>query len=110
VQSSSVAATSLNNSEVGNMGKKTPQFRLKTPKGTKDCRWSLAFFSPLLRWYRRSFSDSIVQGDGKDIVIRDQIFSSITKVLKRHGAVTIDTYVSDHSFLAQHELQFCSPS
>ena len=32
-------------------------------------------------------------GDGKDMVIRDKIFSDITKVFKRHGAVTIDTCV-----------------
>ncbi|EMC94977.1 hypothetical protein BAUCODRAFT_72563 [Baudoinia panamericana UAMH 10762] len=43
-------------------------YELKTPKGTKD-------------W------------DGKDMVIRDQIFSKITEVFKRHGAVTIDTPV-----------------
>lgn len=28
------------------------------------------------------------------MVIRDKIFSTITNVFKRHGAVTIDTYVS----------------
>ncbi|TQS38631.1 hypothetical protein Golomagni_00862 [Golovinomyces magnicellulatus] len=44
------------------------KFELKTPKGTKD--WQ-----------------------GKDIVIRDKIFSTITDVFKRHGAVTIDTPV-----------------
>ncbi|KAF2146695.1 uncharacterized protein K452DRAFT_218937 [Aplosporella prunicola CBS 121167] len=43
-------------------------FQLKVPKGTKD-------------W------------EGKDMVIRDKIFSSITDVFKRHGAVTIDTPV-----------------
>lgn len=41
---------------------------LKVPKGTKD-------------W------------EGKDMVIREKIFNSITKVFKRHGAVTIDTPV-----------------
>ena len=41
-------------------------FQLKVPKGTKD-------------W------------EGKDMVIRDKIFSTITNVFKRHGAVTIDT-------------------
>lgn len=51
----------------GDKGDK-PQFQLKVPKGTKD-------------W------------DGKDMVIRDQIFSTITDVFKRHGAVTIDTPV-----------------
>ena len=45
-----------------------PQFQLKTPKGTKD-------------W------------EGKDMVIRDKIFATITQVFKRHGAVTIDTSV-----------------
>ncbi|KAK4997042.1 Cytoplasmic and mitochondrial histidine tRNA synthetase [Elasticomyces elasticus] len=43
-------------------------FQLKVPKGTKD-------------W------------DGKDMVIRDKIFRTITDVFKRHGAVTIDTPV-----------------
>ena len=32
-------------------------------------------------------------GKGKDMVIRDKIFSAITEVFKRHGAVTIDTPV-----------------
>ncbi|KAI9842039.1 MAG: Cytoplasmic and mitochondrial histidine tRNA synthetase [Sclerophora amabilis] len=50
------------------MGKEKVQFQLKTPKGTKD-------------W------------EGKDMVIRDRIFSAITNVFKRHGAVTIDTPV-----------------
>ncbi|KAF2085649.1 histidyl-tRNA synthetase [Saccharata proteae CBS 121410] len=48
-------------------GEKT-SFQLKVPKGTKD-------------W------------EGKDMVIRDKIFSTITEVFKRHGAVTIDTPV-----------------
>ncbi|KAI4191294.1 MAG: hypothetical protein L6R41_000221 [Letrouitia leprolyta] len=43
-------------------------FQLKTPKGTKD--WT-----------------------GTDMVLRDRIFSTITEVFKRHGAVTIDTPV-----------------
>ncbi|TGO09162.1 hypothetical protein BTUL_0177g00210 [Botrytis tulipae] len=47
---------------------KGPKFELKTPKGTKD--WQ-----------------------GKDMVIRDKIFSTITEAFKRHGAVTIDTPV-----------------
>ncbi|EME38290.1 hypothetical protein DOTSEDRAFT_29354 [Dothistroma septosporum NZE10] len=51
------------------MGKdKSTQFTLKVPKGTKD-------------W------------DGKDMVIREKIFNTITEVFKRHGAVTIDTPV-----------------
>ncbi|KAK4890585.1 Cytoplasmic and mitochondrial histidine tRNA synthetase [Elasticomyces elasticus] len=45
-----------------------PSYQLKVPKGTKD--WQ-----------------------GTDMVIRDKIFSSITDVFKRHGAVTIDTPV-----------------
>ncbi|KAK8140211.1 Class II aaRS and biotin synthetase [Apiospora sp. TS-2023a] len=44
------------------------KFDLKTPKGTKD--WQ-----------------------GTDMVIRDHIFNTITKVFKRHGGVTIDTPV-----------------
>ncbi|KAJ4009027.1 Cytoplasmic and mitochondrial histidine tRNA synthetase [Fusarium irregulare] len=44
------------------------KFELKTPKGTKD-------------W------------EGKDMVIRDHIFNTITEVFKRHGGVTIDTPV-----------------
>jgi len=32
-------------------------------------------------------------GQGTDMVIRDKIFSTITEVFKRHGAVTIDTPV-----------------
>ena len=43
-------------------------YQLKVPKGTKD-------------W------------EGRDMVIRDKIFGSITEVFKRHGAVTIDTSV-----------------
>ncbi|KAK4550313.1 Cytoplasmic and mitochondrial histidine tRNA synthetase [Oleoguttula mirabilis] len=50
------------------MGKEKSSFQLKVPKGTKD-------------W------------EGKDMVIRDKIFASITDVFKRHGAVTIDTPV-----------------
>jgi len=50
------------------MAPKQPKFELKTPKGTKD-------------W------------EGKDMVIRDKIFSTITEVFKRHGGVTIDTPV-----------------
>lgn len=47
-------------------------YQLKVPKGTKD-------------W------------EGKDMVIRDKIFSSITDVFKRHGAVTIDTSVNSYT-------------
>ncbi|KAG0162739.1 Cytoplasmic and mitochondrial histidine tRNA synthetase [Apophysomyces sp. BC1034] len=43
-------------------------FTLKTPKGTKD------------------YND-------KDMAIREKVFSTITKVFKKHGAVTIDTPV-----------------
>jgi histidyl-tRNA synthetase len=35
----------------------------------------------------------MVLGDGKDMVIRDKIFATITDCFKRHGAVTIDTPV-----------------
>lgn len=45
---------------------KKARIDLKVPKGTKD-------------W------------EGKDMVIRDKIFSNITTVFKRHGGVTIDT-------------------
>jgi len=52
------------------MGKKDKNsIILKVPKGTKD-------------W------------DGSDMVIREKIFKAITEVFKRHGAVTIDTYVT----------------
>ncbi|KAH9815665.1 histidyl-tRNA synthetase [Teratosphaeria destructans] len=50
------------------MGKEKNSFVVKVPKGTKD-------------WY------------GKDMVIREKIFSTITNVFKAHGAVTIDTPV-----------------
>ncbi|TVY28051.1 Histidine--tRNA ligase, mitochondrial [Lachnellula hyalina] len=50
------------------MAPKGQKFDLKTPKGTKD--WQ-----------------------GPDMVIRDKIFSTITEVFKRHGAITIDTPV-----------------
>lgn len=35
----------------------------------------------------------IFEGQGKDMVIRDKIFSTIDQVFKRHGGVTIDTPV-----------------
>jgi histidyl-tRNA synthetase len=54
-------------------------FQLKVPKGTKD-------------W------------EGKDMVIRDKIFSTITQVFKRHGAVTIDTLVNGSSPLVHNPL------
>lgn len=47
-------------------GKGKGMLNLKVPKGTKD-------------W------------EGKDMVIRDKIFNTVTGVFKRHGAVTIDT-------------------
>ncbi|KAF2120431.1 histidyl-tRNA synthetase [Lophiotrema nucula] len=52
--------------EMGKEGK--GNFQLKTPKGTRD--WQ-----------------------GTDVVLREQIFSTITQVFKRHGGVTIDTPV-----------------
>ncbi|KAI1253614.1 Cytoplasmic and mitochondrial histidine tRNA synthetase [Eutypa lata] len=35
----------------------------------------------------------IFEGQGKHMVIRDKIFSTIAQVFKRHGGVTIDTPV-----------------
>lgn len=58
----------LEQTEDADMAPKGQKFELKTPKGTKD-------------WH------------GKSMVIRDKIFSTITEVFKRHGAVTIDTPV-----------------
>ncbi|RCH80705.1 Cytoplasmic and mitochondrial histidine tRNA synthetase [Rhizopus azygosporus] len=53
----------------GKSGKATKtSFTLKTPKGTKD------------------YND-------KDMAIREKVFSTITQVFKKHGAVTIDTPV-----------------
>jgi histidyl-tRNA synthetase len=52
--------------------KEKTNFQLKVPKGTKD-------------W------------EGRDMVIRDKIFGSIIEVFKRHGAVTIDTFVNSQS-------------
>ena len=52
--------------EFDEMGKEKLSFQLKTPKGTRD-------------W------------DGKDVALRDRIFSKITDVFKRHGAVSLDT-------------------
>jgi histidyl-tRNA synthetase len=50
------------------MTKEIKKFTLKTPKGTKD------------------YTE-------KEMAIREQIFNTITKVFKAHGAVTIDTPV-----------------
>ena len=44
----------------------TPKFELKTPKGTRD-------YGPF------------------EMTIREKVFATITRVFKRHGAVTIDT-------------------
>lgn len=52
----------------GKKSKKNDQFILKTPKGTKD--WA-----------------------DKDMVLREAIFSTLSSLFKRHGAVTIDTPV-----------------
>lgn len=71
------------------MGKDKVQFLLKTPKGTKDCN-----FSPWKSVKCESAYTSNILGEGKDMVIRDRIFSTITSVFKRHGAVTIDTYIT----------------
>ncbi|GMM37664.1 histidine--tRNA ligase [Saccharomycopsis crataegensis] len=48
--------------------KSKDNFQLKTPKGTKD--WS-----------------------GKDMILRESIFNSLSSLFKRHGGVTIDTPV-----------------
>ncbi|CAR22021.1 histidine--tRNA ligase [Lachancea thermotolerans CBS 6340] len=50
------------------VGKSKVQFSLKTPKGTKD--WS-----------------------DKDVVIREEIFSRLSGLFKRHGGITLDTPV-----------------
>lgn len=71
------------------MGKDKVQFLLKTPKGTKDCDFSLFILFECKINYA-----NVMLGEGKDMVIRDRIFSTITKVFKRHGAVTIDTYIT----------------
>ncbi|CAF3440002.1 Cytoplasmic and mitochondrial histidine tRNA synthetase [Fusarium graminearum] len=65
--STTTAPPSTTSQETLEMAPKT-KFELKTPKGTKD-------------W------------EGKDMVIRDHIFNTITQVFKRHGGVTIDTPV-----------------
>lgn len=69
-----------------NMGKDKAQFLLKTPKGTKDCE----AHSGVINWL--GINSNIYPGEDIDMVIRDKIFSSITSVFKRHGAITIDTY------------------
>ncbi|KAH9908914.1 hypothetical protein F4778DRAFT_204033 [Xylariomycetidae sp. FL2044] len=66
--SSSATTSSRPQQDRPNMAPKPPKFELKTPKGTKD-------------W------------EGKDMVIRDKIFNTITEIFKRHGGVTIDTPV-----------------
>lgn len=60
--------TFCNANDMGKEKEGKTSFQLKVPKGTKD-------------W------------EGKDMVIRDKIFGTITEVFKRHGAVTIDTPV-----------------
>ena len=62
------AETDLSTAMGRDKDKEKLSFQLKTPKGTKD--WT-----------------------GIDMVLRDRIFSTITTVFKRHGAVTIDTPV-----------------
>jgi hypothetical protein len=73
-----IITETLNTDEMGK-DKEKSSVALKVPKGTKD-------------W------------DGKDMVIRDKIFSTITSVFKRHGAVTIDTLVNLPSPVAQQRL------
>ncbi|KAL8937119.1 MAG: hypothetical protein Q9216_004590 [Gyalolechia sp. 2 TL-2023] len=65
---SSPTETNLSTTMGRDKDKEKLSFQLKTPKGTKD--WT-----------------------GTDMVLRDRIFSAITAVFKRHGAVTIDTPV-----------------
>ncbi|KAF2263992.1 histidyl-tRNA synthetase [Lojkania enalia] len=67
---STATARRTRDTQNGDMGKekKGGNFQLKTPKGTRD--WQ-----------------------GTDVVLREQIFSAITDVFKRHGGVTIDTPV-----------------
>lgn len=72
------------------MGKKDGKtgFQLKVPKGTKDCEQ--------LRTHHRATNhlrgaNLKRLGEGTDMVVRDKIFTTITDVFKRHGAVTIDT-------------------
>lgn len=60
------------------------KINVKVPKGTKDCMQ----FQVLIR-----AALMIATGKGDDMVIRERIFSTITDVFKRHGAVTIDTPV-----------------
>ena len=67
-QTRSYTARAVEQDEMPKDKEKT-NFQLKVPKGTKD-------------W------------EGRDMVIRDKIFGSITEVFKRHGAVTIDTLVN----------------
>lgn len=69
--------------ELDEMGKKDEGkggFTLKVPKGTKD-------------W------------DGKDMVIREKIFGTISNVFKRHGAVTIDTSVGAERVAHMKDIQ-----
>jgi histidyl-tRNA synthetase len=47
---------------------KRPAFQLKTPKGTRD-------------WM------------GADIILRDHIFDTVSKIFKRHGGTALDTPV-----------------
>lgn len=65
-------------------GKDKLQIQLKTPKGTKDCE------SFVLNLPAHDFL-TFTLGEGRDVVLRERIFSAIISVFKRHGAVTIDT-------------------
>ncbi|SCU89318.1 LAME_0E02960g1_1 [Lachancea meyersii CBS 8951] len=60
--------TSMTSVQAEKAPKSKLQFALKTPKGTKD--WA-----------------------DKDTVIRDGIFSSLSSIFKRHGAIALDTPV-----------------
>jgi histidyl-tRNA synthetase len=76
------------------MAPKGQKFELKTPKGTKDCKWNSGSHLTYVTIYWDFCQNIHINlGEGKDMVIRDKIFSTITEVFKRHGAVTIDTPV-----------------
>ena len=75
------------------MAPKGQKFELKTPKGTKDCKWNALLHLIYAAIHIDLAKVLTFPGEGKDVVIRDKIFSTITEVFKRHGAVTIDTPV-----------------
>ncbi len=66
-------------------GAKGPKVRTKNSQGDERL---YIYFKPARPICTHNFA-----GAGKDMVIRDKIFSTITEVFKRHGGVTIDTPV-----------------